>query len=321
MIQFLTNRFCQSQINVFILTFLLCIIFTNTRASEPIDSISNSKLNISKTMSKSALKSFVTLEGISAASGLVFYDQNLYIIGDNSGFLSKYNLTTKQTTQIPLIDKPTINIAKKVKPDFESISLVGNQIHVFGSGSTENRQNRVSYDLKSHAVETKSMKKRYERFQAAAELNNNEFNIEGTFSDEKFQYYCQRGNKSENKNCLFRYDKHTEEVEVFYFKLPKINGISATFTDAVLVDRNMYFVASAENSNSTYHDGEIMGSLFGSMNIDTMKIQHTEEIGAKNKFEGITLFQESDRELKFLLCEDNDNDRNESEIFELTFKK
>ena len=146
----------------FIQILMFCCIFEFTFASStPEDSIYNSNLLIKKTMSKSVLKSFATLQGISAASGLVYHDQNLFIVGDNSGFLSKYNLTTKQTTQIPLIDNAKTNIAKKIKPDFESISLVGNQIHVFGSGSTENRQNRVSYDLKSHAVETKSMKKRY----------------------------------------------------------------------------------------------------------------------------------------------------------------
>ena len=39
------------------------------------------------------------------------------------------------------------------------------------------------------------------------------------------------------------------------------------------------------------------------------------------KFEGITFYKESESEIEFLLCEDNDTESLEAEIYKLTLKK
>jgi hypothetical protein len=39
------------------------------------------------------------------------------------------------------------------------------------------------------------------------------------------------------------------------------------------------------------------------------------------KFEGITLYQETESEFTFLLCEDNDTEDLEATIYKLNFKK
>ena len=44
-------------------------------------------------------------------------------------------------------------------------------------------------------------------------------------------------------------------------KLPKISNVEFTFTDAILVDNFIYFLASAEDTISTYEDGEVLGSI------------------------------------------------------------
>jgi hypothetical protein len=80
----------------------------------------------------------------------------------------------------------------------------------------------------------------------------------------------------------------------------------------------IYFLAAAENSNSTFEDGEVMGSIIGSLSPDTFEINFTQKISDTHKFEGITFFRKQDTILEFLLCEDNDSDVLESNIYKLT---
>ena len=272
-------------------------------------------------MDRTSLSSFAKIKNISAASGLIFYQDNLYVISDNSSYLTKFNVVTNETNHIKLIDKAAINIPKKIKPDFESLTFDGAKIHIYGSGSTINRQNQVTYDIETGAISSLSLSQDYERLKHLADLKDDEFNIEGVFFDKKYQYYCQRGNKSENKNCIFRLDKVSEDITVFYYELPAIDKIKATFTDAIAVDHMVYFLASAEDSKSTYKDGDIKGTIFGTIDLNTMNLTFNKIISTKNKFEGIALYKKDDKQLQFLICEDKDTNVIESEIFELTYYK
>ena len=90
-----------------------------------------------------------------------------------------------------------------------------------------------------------------------------------------------------------------------------------TFTDAILVEDKIYFLACAEDTNSTYNDGEILGSSIGSIDMKTMKMEFTKQITDRHKFEGLTLFKKTTTAIEFLLCEDNDNEVLESNIYSL----
>ena len=90
--------------------------------------------------------------GLGSASGLLYHDKTILAIGDNSGFLTEYNIETKKITQHPIIENAKQNIEKKVKPDFESITQFENNIYIFGSGSTENRNKMVQVDAKSKKI-------------------------------------------------------------------------------------------------------------------------------------------------------------------------
>jgi hypothetical protein len=53
------------------------------------------------------------------------------------------------------------------------------------------------------------------------------------------------------------------------------------------------------NTAYTYDDGEILGSLIGRIDIETMKIDFTKKIST-NKFEG--LFSKNKNQIQFLIC-------------------
>ena len=94
-------------------------------------------------MTNFQLSPFVSISGIGAASGIVFLNNQLYIIGDNSGFLYQYDIASKVLKQHSIIENPVANIPKKEKPDFESITLKNNKLYIF-SLSDKNRSSVLS---------------------------------------------------------------------------------------------------------------------------------------------------------------------------------
>ena len=257
------------------------------------------------------------INGIGATSGLVYLDNSLFIISDSSTFLYQYNIHEKKLNKIKLAENSQESIAKKDKADFEAITLFNNKLYLFGSGSTKKRDRRFTFDTESKEIKEKSLTKIYSRLRKTISLAADELNIEGVIITETTIYFFQRGNGANAQNGLFSYDKASKAVEFTMITLPKISEVDTTFTDAVLVDETIYFLAAAENTSSTYDDGEIMGSMIGTIDLKTMKLENTIQISDKHKFEGLTLYKKSEKEIEFLLCEDNDTKELVSNIYKL----
>jgi hypothetical protein len=102
--------------------------------------------------------------------------------------------------------------------------------------------------------------------------------------------------------------------------LPEIKGVRTGFTDAIEAGDKLYFLAAAENTNSTYNDGEVLGSVIGCFDVKTMNIDFTKQISDRHKFEGLTLQHKGKDEISFLLCEDNDSDQLQADIYLLKLK-
>jgi hypothetical protein len=263
------------------------------------------------------------INGIGSASGLVYKDNSLFVISDNGSFLYEYQIREKELTKIPLLANSQENIPKKDKFDFESIVLKGNKLHILGSGSTSKREKRITYNLQTREIEEKSLSKLYQNFKETASISNDELNIEGALFYNDNWFLFQRGNGVNSRNGIFKINSlktefHTEFIKI---QLPKIKHIETSFTDAILVEDKIYFLATAENTISTYDDGEILGSIIGRMNSQTFEIEFTQKISDNHKFEGLTLYTKTETEIQFLICEDNDTEVLETNIYKLTLNK
>jgi len=277
-------------------------------------------------MHKFTLELLFQIIGIGSASGLFYKDNTIAVIGDNSGFLYEYDMQSKDLKSFSLIPNAAANIPKKQKPDFEAIASDDDSFYIFGSGSTENRNTMVQFDKKSKsAVKKTDLTDLYLSMQAFASIKPEDFNIEGAALSSETWYFLQRGNGEKGKNVVFTVGGKILEngftILSNDYKLPKIKGVRTSFTDALLIGNHLYFLATAEDTQSTYDDGAVLGSIIGSINIDTMKIEFTQQISDKHKFEGLSLFSKNELETVFLLCEDNDTDAQQSDIYKLTLKK
>ncbi len=263
------------------------------------------------------------IHGISAASGLLYDDGKLFLISDNSNCLYTYDIDASKLDKKPIQSGGiSENIPKPIKPDYETLAIADEKIYLFGSGSTaaRNRMATVSYpDLRQTSVF--DLSELYGSMRSASGISTDDFNLEGAAKSDGKWYFFQRGNGPAKSNGIFTVsgDILGPDFSISYFPLtlPDCNGIPATFTDAAAVDGKIYFIGTAENSNSVYHDGEILGSVIGCLNPKTMKIDFTREISKNHKFEGLALVEKSDREIVFVLCEDADNDASESGIYKL----
>lgn len=276
-------------------------------------------------MEKFTLEILFHIIGIGSASGLIYKDNTLFIISDNSGYLYEYAMPSQTLQRHEIIENTTDNIPKSDKPDFESITQFGDTLYVFGSGSTPKRNQMIEINTVVKEIRTNDLTNLYSVMQSFAAIKPEDFNIEGAINSGKEWYLFNRGNGESAKNTIFTIEGKNllNEFNMVSnnYKLPKIKGVRSSFTDAVLLDSKIYFLATVEDTKSTYDDGAILGSFIGCIDTKTMKINFTKKITDTHKFEGLTVYQNNDRTITFLLCEDNDTETLKTTIFKLTITK
>ncbi len=279
-------------------------------------------------MKKFTLKFLYHIAGISAASGLFYNENKLHIITDNSNYFYHYDISSKLLTKTTLNEdgQATENIKKIDKPDLESITSDGINYYIFGSGSAKNRTDLYEVHQENNVTLSKNqLDLLYDSMKSFANIDDDNFNIEGVIFDNETWYFFNRGNGPLQKNGIFIVTGESilDNFRITFFpvKLPKINNVQSSFTDAVLVNNDIYFLATAEDVNSTYNDGKVHGSLIGKINKQKMKLDKTKIITNDQKFEGITVYRNTKDQVTFLLCTDPDNEKLPTSIFELTIAK
>jgi len=274
-------------------------------------------------MHKEELSVFAIIKGIGSASGLVLKQNHLYVIGDNSAYLYQYNITTKSLNKIEILEglKTQENIPKAEKPDFEVLCNYEDQLYIIGSGSTAKRNQMLTFDLLSHQIIKHDLTVLFRKIKVQFGIDDDNLNIEGAIFTGSDWFLFNRGNGNATKNGIFKIHgkdlKSANKIAFTPIMLLKTNKVLVTFTDAILHKEQIYFIAAAEDTTSTYHDGEIVGSYMGSINIKDLSLNFIKQISTHQKLEGITLLKQNPKNIEFLLCEDRDNDVLETTIYRL----
>lgn len=275
-------------------------------------------------MRKFKLLKYIKIVGISAASALTYQSNILTLISDNSNVIYEYHIPNEKLQKIILSEEELEHISKDKKLDFESMVDSKDAVYIFGSGSTINREKGIYINKEKNTVETLNLHYLYDSMKSFAELAQKDFNIEGVAYNANEWYFLNRGNGPSNKNVIFTVQGNNlvDDFNLFYneFELPKINNIKTGFSDGIIIKNKLYFLATAENSDTTFSDGKIEGTLFGCINLKKMKLEYTQLISNSNKFEGITLFELNGKKAVFLLCEDPDQNSLETDIYKLEIK-
>lgn len=231
------------------------------------------------------------LSGIPSASGLTILDSILYLTGDDSPFLFALKDDLELLKKYPLFEPEQIEngrIPKKVKPDFESSTLleINNYPHILilGSGSKSPHRD-TGYLIKlptrynrNPVIRPVPVKPLYDLLRMN---ETDKLNIEASATtDQHVLLFHRRNSNSGNKLLFFEKEEFIEFVQghlegvpfpkIFNFTLPQIKGIEAGFSGADFFDGKLFFSASVEDTENAIDDGDILGSFIGIMEIPEM---------------------------------------------------
>jgi len=265
-----------------------------------------------------------TLKDIPSASGLEIFEDELYIIGDNSPYLFKLSKDLQHRTLIPLSDTSSAIIAKSVKPDYEALSSYTlNQktyFLVFGSGSkTPYRDSLLIIDAQEPKnIKKYSLRNFYQDLIKQSGGDKADFNLEAAATNDKHLFLFNRGNnlifKSDFQEFLSTLSNFKSiKSETLKFEMPEIDGTKAGFSGASITPDKKYivFTASVENTKNWIDDGEVLGSFIGLIRVKDQKLLYTLPViqngkHLKLKVESIAVESQNDSSLNLLVVTDSD---------------
>lgn len=262
-----------------------------------------------------------TLIGIGAASGILYHEDSIYVISDDSNYLYRYRISTHTINETLLINdgNTAVQLSKSKKRDFEAITVDGDRFHIYGSGSSDNgkRNMHIAVTNNEHPrVEQEDFTFLYRRLQARFSIPVDDFNIEGAIHHHGTVFLFNRGNGPLGANGIFRLSQ--QDTAFIPIDLPRLGGVGTGFTDAILLENTIYFLAAAEDNRSVYQDGAIRGTLLGTLSYPDLELQSCIQLSDSHKFEGIALLDDQAGTRSFLLCEDPDNGTLRSTVYKLT---
>jgi hypothetical protein len=279
------------------------------------------------------IKDRTELTGIPSASGIEFYRDSFYIIGDNSAWLYHFNTSFQLSTKYQIhaqLNRLTDTIPKKEKPDFEATTIVTgldqDQLFIFGSGSKSPiRDILVKVDLSNPAsFQSVALEKFYAQLKSGG---ISELNIEGAVYANGFLYLL---NRADNSIIRFAYSEFelflkSSDTDLTFthhkFVLPIVDNVQAAFSGASIIPgtSKMIFTASVEQTDNWIDDGAILGSYVGVIDLERLNEASKPQLVPllegdnvlKIKVESITVRSVNKHKIKLFMVTDSDGGSSE----------
>ncbi len=273
------------------------------------------------------------LIGIPSASGIEFYGDSFYIIGDNSAWLYHFNASFQLSTKYQIhaqLNRLTDTIPKKEKPDFEATTIVTgldqDQLFIFGSGSkSPSRDILVKVDLINPAsFQTVSLEKFYAQLKSGG---ISELNIEAAVYANGFLYLLNRADNSMIRCAYSEFELFLKSPDTdltfthHKFVLPIVDNVQAAFSGACIIPgtSKMIFTASVEQTDNWIDDGAILGSYVGLIELDNLIDTNEPRLvpllengnALKIKVESITVRSVNAHKIKLFMVTDSDGGSSE----------
>ena len=215
-----------------------------------------------------------------SASAIEYYDDRLYVLGDDATGLLVLNTSFEVMEKVPLTKDSAQRISKELKHDIESAAIVsaknGVQLFALSSGVTPNRNYFFQAELpltKNYSFRTFSYQQFYQNLQAIPEIN-----IEGIAVVNGKWLFANRANQKQRDNIFIVADSLLFLRSDRKLRLQKVNlntknivGISGLY---YLPARDkLLFTASEEQTTNAFEDGAIGDSYIGWIDEYSTKIR------------------------------------------------
>ena len=238
---------------------------------------------------------------LAAASGLVHRGSQLVVVADDEPILAFFEAEDPESGRIERLADEELPLdhdeRKAAKPDLEALAeLPDGNLLTIGSGATERRERGwIWADGSAREVSLSAL---YRELRPQVP----ELNIEGAAIAGDRLWLAQRGNGAEGENMLVALDLDRALAELrageltadgiagtTVYELGEVRGVPLTFSDlAPLPDGRLLFCAVAEDSASTYHDGECVAAGLGMLDLDSHEVTAFELLPEPHKIEGVS---------------------------------
>lgn len=246
---------------------------------------------------------------VASASGVARRGRNVYVVGDESLFLARFDLTTDEPgTLHRALDGEVYSDPEqraKHKADLEALTVLPpskgsphGTLFGIGSGSGDGRDRAFAWDLATDgSLEGEPREIDLSPAYDALRAEIGDLNIEGAAVLGDRLCFFHRGNRGDLGNAIaeISLDRAEESMNgdlridvdellaLRAYELGELDGVRLCFSDATpLGDQRIVFTASAEDD----HSDTIRGSVIGLLDGDG-QVQRLREIDRKWKVEGV----------------------------------
>lgn len=228
-------------------------------------------------------------ESIPSGSGLEFYNDVYYLMGDDSPYLYELDGNFKLVQQYALFDTAAFGsgrIPKSLKPDLECMARFtygrDEYLLLLGSGASAERNRGFLVNLTDNMqVREVDLSRLYLFLKKVLKIEGEGLlNVEGLAMDANYTYLMQRSFGARS-NVLFRFetddfidyfflDARLPVVAVYYFNLPQLQYYHAGFSGAYALDGRLFFTASVEATTNAIDDAQVLGSYIGMIDLGSL---------------------------------------------------
>jgi hypothetical protein len=271
---------------------------------------------------------------VSAASGVVQRGDFVYVVGDDELALAVFEVSSEapgHTERVLSGELPSDPAARKgAKPDLEALTVLPPfENHPYGallglgSGSTPTRDRGFLWGLGSDgSLHGGAREISLAPLYSVLRERMDDLNIEGAAVMGDQLWLLQRGNGPRGENVVAELvlpevmesllrDRAVVAAELQglrSYDLGTLEGAKLTFSDASpLGGQLLVFTASAEGSPDTYQDGEILGSVVGTIDLDG-DVRRLRTIDRKYKVEGVHATLDTGVMTLTFVCDQDDPD-------------
>ncbi len=290
---------------------------------------------------KLKLLDYTSLKNFPSASGIEFFEDKLYLAGDDAKDLLVMNKRWKEKERIVLFSSDEKRISKKQKADLEASAIlyIDNTPHllVLGSGSREPRNKVILLNLSSKGITIFDVGVFYSRLQSCGLAD---LNIEGATIINNLLVLANRGNKTHPSNHLivtdpqFWLQQETAPIQLHQLNFEQYEGtIGISGLSYSKHHEQLLFTTSMEDTTNSFEDGAIGKSYLGMVNNiarrlgrpnEHLKINELIDLPATDKnfngykIESLCIQSEKDHSMKLHLVADNDTGK--SQLFKIQLK-
>ena len=275
-------------------------------------------------MNQIDLKKHSKLTSVHAASGLIKLRNTFYVVADDQLSIALFTLNSPDAIQFVKLlpgQLPEDHAErKKLKPDWESLVCMNSSGHrdeilVVPSGSKPNRTVGVVVTINDGALQS-AKKIDFSVLYTHLEKKFSDLNIEGAVVVGSVLKIFQRGNGALRQNAIIDLDlkglitdiqnsgiiSAHRVLKTTNYDLGTFENVPLSFTDACFCNDQIFFIAAAENSNSTYDDGKYLGAVLGCIDVSG-QISFQKELFSEHKPEGLWVEFNTDHYILYVVTD------------------